>query len=160
VLIAEARHGRFRGYWLERDGSPLVFQVGARWRNTYRLLATAYLPELRRFSPGIVLHMRVLRLLCESGIDSVDYGYGDAEYKRTYGSDCTEHFTLHLYGAGLKSCLARGIDASSDRASRFARRVTGVLGMTDALKKKWRARLQRGHAHKRGDQHSGNGRKS
>jgi hypothetical protein len=61
VLGTEAKNGRFRGYWLEDEqDKPIAFQAGARWGNTYRLMASSFLPELRHLSPDTVLHIRVL----------------------------------------------------------------------------------------------------
>jgi CelD/BcsL family acetyltransferase involved in cellulose biosynthesis len=141
ILNVEARAGRMRGYWLECDGVPIVFQVGAIWGDTYKLLATSFLPQHAKISPGIVLHMRVLHVLCEEGVKAVDYGFGDADYKRTYGSESWEESTLHLFGQTPRAMLAWGMSAIFGAASRSAKKIAVATGAMQWLKRKWRERL-------------------
>jgi CelD/BcsL family acetyltransferase involved in cellulose biosynthesis len=142
VLGTEARRGRFCGYWLESEGRPFVFQAAARWGTSYRVLATSFLPELRQLAPGIVLHLRVLKLLCEQGVRTVDYGFGDAEHKRTYSSQSCEEGSLRIYGSGIRARCSGFLDCGINIASRLARWMTESLGITSIIKRKWRDRLQ------------------
>src|SRR5450432_1251893 len=128
ILNLEAQAGRFRGYWLECDGSPIAFHLGAIWDGTYKLLAMSFLPEFAKISPGIVLHMRVLQLLCAEGATAVDYGFGDADYKRTYGSQSWEEATLYLYGTTPRAMLAWMLTSTCGIASRNAKKIIAATG--------------------------------
>ena len=138
ILGNLAERGRLRAFWLEANGTPIAFQAGAVWNEMYLLLATSYLPAFAHLSPGTVLLVRVLRDLCDLGCRAVDYGFGDADYKRIYGSRSWDEQTLRLYGPGPRATFARGLDASLLRASALGARTIERLGILPWLKRRWR----------------------
>lgn len=141
ILGGEARNGRLRCYWLEGGGEPIAFQVGVVYEGVYFLEFIGYLPENASLSPGAVLHARVLRDLCSAGVRTVDYGFGDAEYKRVYGSHSCDETTLYLFGRSSRAMSALILLSASTRASGMALRCVRWLGLASWLKRRWRTRL-------------------
>lgn len=141
ILRTEVRNKRLRAYWLECEGRPIAFQLGCVYGSTYVVEVMGYLPEYKELSPGAVLHMRVLADLCAAGIRRVDYGFGDADYKRSYGSKSWNEVTIHIYGHGIYSWLAYWMDASTQTANGVATRLLGPH--VKRVKRWWRRRLNR-----------------
>ena len=56
--------------------------MGMRSRNTFHYWFPAYDPEFGRFSPGIILLLRLAQALAGTGVRVIDLGKGDASYKQ------------------------------------------------------------------------------
>lgn len=137
----EAESGRLRSYWLECDGKPIAFQLGAVYANTYHLLSTAFLPQHKQLSPGQVLLVRVIQNLCEAGIEAIDYGFGDAPYKRMYGSSNSEEATVVLYAKTPKAMISQGLYKGITKLNDCGSCISQRVGLKMLIKKNWRARL-------------------
>ncbi len=141
ILRAEAAAGRTRCYWLECRNEPIAFQVGGVYEGIYFADFTGYLPQYADFSPGLVQLGRVLRDLCSAGVRGVDYGYGHAEYKQSFGTCSWQEATLSLYGRTWRARGTRLLQRGSAAASRAASGCLRKLGLHDWLKRRWRSRL-------------------
>ncbi|MHC4416215.1 MAG: GNAT family N-acetyltransferase [Planctomycetota bacterium] len=137
ILTGAARDGRLRSYLLHGAGVPIAFQAGVVSENTYHLQSTAFLPQFSGLSPGQVLLVRVLRDLCEAGFHEVDYGFGDAPYKRVYGTDSREEATIYLFAQTQNGTCARLLHRLTGAATRCASR----MGLAEFIKRRWRSRL-------------------
>lgn len=143
ILKLEASSKRFRSYWLMAGDKPIAYQLGNVYGNRFMLEATSFLPQYRDFSPGAVLLLRVFKDLCEdSQVSEVDYGFGDAEYKRVYGTRNWNEATLRFYGYGFKSTIASTIDVAAARIARVSAAMTESTGLTKRVKKAWRKRME------------------
>ena len=143
ILRQEAAAGRLRCYLLVCDDRATAFQVGTVYGKRYHLDAIGYLPELAQLSPGTVLLLRSFKELSDLGVREIDYGFGDAEYKRIYGSRNWEESTVHLYGLGLRPVAARWMEGAGGAAEAAARKLAGSEGVLKRVKKKWRAKLSK-----------------
>lgn len=142
LLGAEAKAGRLRCHWLVCDGNPIAFQIGSIHGEVYMLESVGYLPEHTRLSPGTVLLMRSFADVLSAGARWVDYGFGDAPYKRMYGTESREEVTLHLYGRGGAALLAGAMDRSARTVAITMQGIVQQLGLVRRLKKDWRERLR------------------
>lgn len=146
LLTADARGGRLRGFWLEAEGRPIAFAVGSRHGSAYFGDFRGFDPSLRMLSPGKALHVRVLEALAEEGCDAYDYGFGENEFKRTFGTDSWPEATLDWYGKGLRPRAARLVESTSEGTFGLVKRSLGRLGLLDAAKRSRRRRLERGRS--------------
>ena len=144
LLRLEASRGRLQSYWLECAGQPIAFQIGVVYDGVYNLLSTAFLPEYAALSPGQVLLVRVIEDLCESRISSIDYGFGDAPYKRMYGTESWDEVTVHLYAKNVRASSARVVHRVAVGLHRRATAAVARGGLVARVKKRWRSRLTRG----------------
>lgn len=140
-LAADA--DQLRAHFLLGCAEPIAFVLGWNVNSSYHVVAMAYLPEHAKFSPGKHLLLHAIQRACEDGMEWVDYGFGDAEYKRIYGTDSWQESTVHMYGGSLRARLAHGLDIATLRLDRGLKTVAGSSAAA-RIKKKWRERLE-GH---------------
>ena len=103
--------GRLRSWILYVDGSPVAFWTGIAHRGTYFSLTTAYDPSHAADRVGYISMLEMFAACCEDpAIDRIDFGPGDAEYKRRFASSSTpchdvRVFAPHLRARALKRLL-------------------------------------------------------
>jgi CelD/BcsL family acetyltransferase involved in cellulose biosynthesis len=142
ILATEARAGRLRAYWLECKGEPIAFQIGAVYHKTYFMDFMGYLPQYASLGVGSILHGRVIEDLCKDNLCGIDYGFGHAAYKQTYGTQARQETALLLCGRGWRSRSTAALLSGSAAATRLASTCLQRLGLQDRLKRLWRRRLQ------------------
>ncbi len=142
ILEHEARAGRLRAYWLECNGEPVAFQIGSIYNDVYFGDFIGYHPDYASRAAGIVLHAHVLRDLCNRNVRGFDYGFGHADYKRNYGTDCRDEALLMLYGSTWRARGAAALIGSTGWLNRHARNGVDRLGVRHTLKRVWRSRLR------------------
>jgi len=118
-----ARHGWLRGYVLYAADRPLAYAIGYLSERRYQYEQIAYDPEYNRLAPGNHLLLAIVADLVESGVaDVLDFGRGDAEYKRSFGSRSYEEGAMLLARRTLYARGAAGAERLFARASRAAAR--------------------------------------
>ncbi|MHC4217256.1 MAG: GNAT family N-acetyltransferase [Planctomycetota bacterium] len=137
LLTQAAEQRQLRCYLLWCAGEAVAFQAGVVCDGVYHLQSTGFMPELKKFSPGQVMLVRVMRDLRDSGIGAIDYGFGDASYKRMYGTESWDEATIFLYASTAQGRSARLLHWVTGAVSR----VAGRSGAGGWVKKYWRARL-------------------
>jgi CelD/BcsL family acetyltransferase involved in cellulose biosynthesis len=82
-----ARRGLLRSYVLRSGGVPSAFVIGFQGDGVYYYWEIGYRRDLARFSPGTVLLYLLIEDLFASDPPAVlDFGKGDAEFKRRFGT--------------------------------------------------------------------------
>lgn len=66
---------------LYADGRPVAAHFGLRSATVLACWFPAYEPKFAKYSPGLVLHLRMAEAAAAQGIDMLDMGRGSAEYK-------------------------------------------------------------------------------
>jgi CelD/BcsL family acetyltransferase involved in cellulose biosynthesis len=135
--------GSLRGYVLYAGERPLAYVFGGVYSGIFTLEATGFDSEFTSLSAGGVLLWRTMSDLVESRIGVVDFGFGDAEYKRMYGTESYEDATIRAYGRGVKALGTHAADAGVVTASRLAVRVLARLGTLKKFKRGWRRQLSK-----------------
>lgn len=143
LLQLAASDNSLRAHFLIGNGTPVAFWLGWNENNTLYLVATGYLPEYARYSPGKHLLLQCIARACEDGMHWVDFGFGDAAYKRIYGTACWQESAVHIYGASLRPELARILDRG---VTGIDMALKGIVGSSFAsrIKKVWRSYLRGG----------------
>ena len=134
-----AKHGWFDGNVLHAGDKPCAFQLGLRYKDVYYMVSMGYDPALSTHKPGTILFLKVLESLCEdTAINMIDFYFGDAEYKKRYGTEhwpeaCLYMFAPRLYPMAVNAlrCLVAGANAGLAHAVK-------KIGGTDRIKRKWR----------------------
>ena len=141
-LFNEAEKGGFRGYILSVDGQPVAFELATLYKDVCHCNCSAYDPAFRKFSIGHILFTMLLEDIIENTTASVvDYGIGDADYKKRFGNESWEESDLCIYPMTFK-----GIQLNLYRCitTFITKTLTGMaekLGVKNIVKKKWRLLL-------------------
>lgn len=67
---------------LRAGGHPVAMHIGMRSAHTWHYWTTAYDPEFKRYSPGLIMLIEMLQHAPAMGLVEVDLGKEDFEYKR------------------------------------------------------------------------------
>jgi CelD/BcsL family acetyltransferase involved in cellulose biosynthesis len=104
-LLMEMAQAGLGCLWLMTiNGADAAFQYAYVAHGKLYFRWTAFKLKYQSLSPGQSLMMHIIREACQNSILSIDFGPGDAEYKRFW---CTNHFDVNrvIAGKGLMGWL-------------------------------------------------------
>ena len=135
-------HGWFRGYVLHLDGQPAAFHHGELYQGRFRLGSPGYDAWFASLSIGTYLLLHLIDDLCKRDDARVlDYGVGDAEYKRRFGTTSWLEGNVFVYATtfrGIRINLTRAVLLAGVRG---AKRIADRGGFAKTLKQRWRKSL-------------------
>jgi CelD/BcsL family acetyltransferase involved in cellulose biosynthesis len=79
-----AAGGRFDVWLLERDGEAVGAEVFVRAGAESAAWGGGFVPEWSRFAPSVTLMLEAIRHLADAGVERVDLGEGEQDYKRRF----------------------------------------------------------------------------
>lgn len=145
-LQLELRRGWLRAYFLYFDGRPVAYSFISCYRGVAYANETGYAPEHGDLRIGHYLNERVIEDLCaDPAIHAMDYGFGDAEYKRAICNEMWEERPVYLFAPTARGVSMRLLHAVLGGMDGFARRMVGHGRPLQFLKRGWR-RLLTPHA--------------
>ena len=123
LLTFLATQQALRCYLLFKDETPVTFFIGHQFNGCFHLDEIGYDRAFAKHSPGQVLFLKILDdLLAHNTPDWLDFGGGDAQYKRTFSNHASRSGNMllvpHSFRARtklgyLKLCHALKIAARS-----------------------------------------------
>jgi CelD/BcsL family acetyltransferase involved in cellulose biosynthesis len=136
-------HGWFRAWVMSIDEEPVAFWQGNILGGTYYSSSTGYDPAYTKQGVGTILLLRLFEELCaDPEVQVVDFGWGDAVYKRRWANDSWEEHDLVVFAPSARAVRANLIRTSILATDRGARRLGEATGLTDLVKRSWRRRLR------------------
>jgi hypothetical protein len=147
LFVLQAQKDWLRVYVLYITNQACAFWIGRLYKNVFHSDFMGYRPEYGKYSPGMYLVMNVIEGLA-SGADGdlaadVDFGLGDAQYKKVLGNSEWQEASVHLFAptvAGFGLNLLRTPAVILDR---WAKRWLGKTGLLQRSKRIWRKRATR-----------------
>lgn len=141
------RRGWFRGYVLYLDGEPCAFWYGLGYRGVFSTDITGYDPAYSELRIGRYVMVKLIEDLCaDETIQSLDYGFGDAEYKRLFGDRNWAEEDVLVYAPSARAIRINLVRTLVLGVGSAARAVVGNRQVVDRLKRRWRARLASGES--------------
>jgi hypothetical protein len=136
-------HGWFRGYVLYLDGRPCAFHYGELYGGRFRHGRPGYDPELAGLRVGTYLLLRLLDDLCRrEDARVVDYGIGDADYKRRFGTRSWREGNVLVYAPTWRAARVNVVRTALLAGVGIAKRAVGQGELFHRIKRGWRHRLQ------------------
>jgi hypothetical protein len=133
------RQGRLRGYVLYVRDQPAAFWYGSACGDRFHLGTTGFDPQYADYRAGTYLLMRVIRDLCsDPSISFLDYGLGDADYKRRYGSRRWEEQDVIVFHGRPRALAVRALLSAAEIAQSGIDRATANPRLKRELKRAWR----------------------
>jgi CelD/BcsL family acetyltransferase involved in cellulose biosynthesis len=140
------QRGWFRGYVLYLDGEPCAFWYGLGYRGVFATDITGYDPAYSELRIGRYVMVKLIEDLCaDETIHALDYGFGDAEYKRLFGDSSWAEEDVLVYAPTMRAIRINLIRTAVLGIGAATRAVVGNRGAIDRLKRRWRARLASGN---------------
>ena len=119
-----ARAGLLRNYLLKCGERPCAFVVGYQFNGVFHDVELGYDREFAAHSPGTVLLHMLIQDLCDHQPPAVlNFGMGDADYKRRFGNLQREDVSILIFRKRLRNYLLVGSHAFLRFMVRVVRRI-------------------------------------
>ncbi len=134
-----ADHGWFRGYMLYLRDKPVAFWHGNAYRGAFGVVSTGFDPAYAEDRPGTYLLMRALEDLSGDGSAQVlDFGFGDADYKRHFGDGFVEEQDVGVFERRPKTIALNAAHSALGGATAAGRTVAGSTGALKNIRRRRR----------------------
>jgi Acetyltransferase (GNAT) domain len=138
------RRGWYRVYVLYLDGEAIAFWPGSAHGGTFHIGTPGYDPAYADYRIGTYLQMRMFEdLIADPDVRVVDYGQGDAEYKRRFGSESWDEADMHVFAPTPRALAINATRTAILAAAEGARAALRRAGVLERIKRGWRRRLAR-----------------
>ncbi|MHC4323757.1 MAG: GNAT family N-acetyltransferase, partial [Planctomycetota bacterium] len=143
ILDALARHGWLRMSILFIKDEPCAFQFGLQYGHTYFLEQLGFCPKWTHWNVGTVLFNKILEDLCrDPSVERFNFGFGDAQYKRSYGSDCWLEASVCIFASRAYPLLVNVLESSTAGLSLGIQYIVYRTSLAGWIKRKWRRLLR------------------
>jgi CelD/BcsL family acetyltransferase involved in cellulose biosynthesis len=127
------------------DGRPVAFWHGVGYRGVFLADFTGYDPAYADARVGSVLATQMIEEVADDpAYTTLDWGHGDAEYKRAYGDERTEEADVLIYAPTLRAVRIGLTRRAIARSAGTAKRLVERSERGKRLKNAWRRRLSAG----------------
>ena len=92
--------GALRLDFLEVNGRPVATTFGFEWDRALYLYNSAYEPEARRLSPGLILVSELVKRAIEDGLEVFDFLRGPERYKYQLGGQALPLHNVQIFNRG------------------------------------------------------------
>ncbi|MBN1129338.1 MAG: GNAT family N-acetyltransferase [Chitinispirillaceae bacterium] len=139
-LALTASQGRLLSPVLYVNAKPCAFIIGELFKDRYYLNYVGYDPAYAKYSPGIILLIKIMETLCDAypSIQFIDFGFGDADYKQRFSSGTWQESSVYVFARRIGPV---GINIVRIAVLCVAKTLQGVahkLNLEAHLKKLWR----------------------
>lgn len=107
---------------------PVAAHLGLRSASVWHYWLPAYDRALGKYSPGLIMLLRLAKAAAAAGVTRIDLGKGDALYKRRLASD-----TVSLSAGSVEATAAAVASASAFRLCATVIRKTPLAGRVDVM---------------------------
>jgi Acetyltransferase (GNAT) domain len=126
--------------WL--GDQPVAFTSGFVYDGTLWLEHLGYDSAFRRFRPGMQLLLRLIEDLAGRGdVHTIDFGTGDADYKRRLCDDSSGTVSFYVFAPTLRGLWLNGLRGTATGLARVGRASLDRMGLLPWLKRRWRRAL-------------------
>jgi len=152
LLQQAARDGWLRAYIMYAGNEPIAFELGCVYGKVYFADQAGFNPCWRPYGPGIILQLEIFeQLKADNAVDTYDYGFGDAIYKRRFGSRSWPEVSVYVFAPRFYPVLLNLIDSSIRVLSLGLEFVIEKVNFTTRIKRYWRNYMEQTNSKKRKD---------
>ena len=138
TLRIMADKGWLRVYTLYLADKPCAFWIGFLYHGTFVSEYTGYDQDYANYSLGTYLLSQLMEECCSGGVDAIDFGSSDEEYKKRFGNVVSRETSLHMFAPtlmGFSLSLMRIITVVINEPARAFLKRTNLI---QKAKKTWR----------------------
>jgi hypothetical protein len=138
------RRGSFQSFFLFAGDKACAYQHILKYRGHALAAGTGYDPGFQRYGVGKYIQFRALEDLCRDGdVTVLDFGYGDAEYKREWCNSRQEEADLVLFRLSWAGLLGNAMRTGEIKGFENLKRLLKSSGLFASVKRAWRARRRK-----------------
>jgi len=143
ILHEAAQKGWFRGFILYINEEPAAFRFALEYRRVFFGDGIGYDPQWKQLRIGTILFIKVLEHLCnEKQMDYYDFGFGDAEYKRSFGNESWEEAAAtYIYALRPYPVFVNILETLNSCLTQLLAQLIKKIGIFSWIKRNWRSRL-------------------
>lgn len=147
LMALGMRRGWFRAWVLYFGATPVAFWHGYAYRGVFSTGCPGFDPAFGKDRVGAYLAVRMIEHLCaDDAVHMLDWGHGEADYKRTLGEERREEVDVLLFAPTLKGTGVNLVRTGAVAATRLAKRTLGNSRRVGRIRRAWRDRLARAPA--------------
>ncbi len=137
--------GWFRGFVLYVEGVPRAFWHGVRYGRVFSTGPTGYDPAFGTHRVGTYLLGRMVEELSrEEGLEWIDFGFGDAEYKRHFGDESWLEEDVLVWAPRPRAIRLNATRTALLAADRCAKSLLRRARLLVKARRVWRTRATEG----------------
>ena len=145
LVALGVERGWFRGYVLSIDDEPAAFWHGYAYAGSFRTMVPGYDPAYGRLNIGTYVLMKLVAELCEDpAVNELDFGFGDAEYKRRFGDRSWQEHDVAVFSPSAKAMGVHSVRSTLLTGVGVGRYVVQESGRVDRVKRAWRRKVAAG----------------
>mgnify|MGYP001997746939 CR=1 FL=1 len=128
--------------WTLSTGAKCIsFIIGLKYKGRYLIYAKAFDPGYSDDRIGTYLQIKVLEDIARQGeCVIVDYGFGEADYKRQFSTDNWPEINVLIAAASVKNFMIMNVVRFCDTTDKILRMVSEKLALTRRIKKALRSK--------------------
>jgi CelD/BcsL family acetyltransferase involved in cellulose biosynthesis len=100
-------------------------------------------PAFSKYSPGNYLLTHVIEDCCRHGVRAIDFGLGEALYKKRFGNEHWTETTVHLYARTWAGMEIKAIHTAAVVTSTVGKKLLERTHLIDRVKRIWRRQMNR-----------------
>jgi CelD/BcsL family acetyltransferase involved in cellulose biosynthesis len=143
-----AQKGWLRIYLVHIGDKPCAFWIGTVYDNIFCSDYLGFDPQFRNYSPGTFLLSEMIKDFCAAGVNAIDFGFGEGDYKGRFGNCRLMESSIYVFAPTLKGIAMNAARTTVGMTDRVLKRVMERAGLLARAKKYWRARIAKGDVSK------------
>ena len=136
----KAGRGAFKMYVIRVDEKPVAYFFCVKRNGILHLEYTSFDPSYGQYQPGKYLLARIIERACEAPEEKIiDYGFGEATYKRQFSSDVRWEANVYYFARTPRGQYHRLIRFLVTGLHRKIKQRLEKWKLLDAIRTKWRS---------------------
>ena len=137
----EAKKEWLRAYVLYLKDQPVAFWIGAVYKGVFYSDMTGYDPNFRDYGVGTLIFMNMIDHLCQEHVAAIDYGLGDALYKRRFGDESWNEASVRIFAPSVRAIALNLAQTAIESPVRLVQSILARTNLRQRLKTFWRKKL-------------------
>jgi hypothetical protein len=136
----EARKSWLRIYTLYVADQPCAFWIGTVYQGLFYSDFVGFDPAYAQYSPGMYLLSQMMEEFCTQGVQVIDFGFTEEEYKKRFGNIVWRETRLHIFAPtfkGLRLAMMRSAAVLVHEPARWLLTRTNLIQRVKKLWRRW-----------------------
>jgi hypothetical protein len=126
------------------DGEPCAFENWIKYNGRYVGHGIGFDPKWKQWRIGTILFLNTIKHICkDNSIKIIDFGFGDAEYKQSFGTTFREEASMFLFAPRFYPVFVNIILTCFSAVNSGLKYTADKFGFKNSVKRLWRDRLAR-----------------